>query len=215
MTTSKSRAVTGAHAIGNRGASPRFAKFVRQRRIALLAAAALAQACVLGWMVWERETLLSQGREIALDVVPVDPRSLFRGDYVILSYEMSRIPAATLPQDIRTGDRVLIALAQRDGAWVVTGAGTPAKPPAAASAPGAVSIAGHVQHRTHDAWPSGNLVVRYGIESFFVPEGTGKEIEGNVAARKVIAHVALRRDGTAALKGLTVDGVRMEMPPLF
>ena len=99
MTTSKSRAVTGAHAIGNRGASPRFAKFVRQRRIALLAAAALAQACVLGWMVWERETLLSQGREIALDVVPVDPRSLFRGDYVILSYEMSRIPAATLPQD--------------------------------------------------------------------------------------------------------------------
>ena len=33
---------------------------------------------------------LTTGETILLRVVPVDPRDLFRGDYVILSYEISR-----------------------------------------------------------------------------------------------------------------------------
>ena len=33
-------------------------------------------------MIWERAALLANGREIVLEVVPVDPRTLFRGDYV-------------------------------------------------------------------------------------------------------------------------------------
>ena len=63
-----------------------------QRRNLWLAIAAVAvgQALVLGWMIWDRTSLLANGREVVLDVVPVDPRSLFRGDYVILGYDISR-----------------------------------------------------------------------------------------------------------------------------
>ena len=44
-----------------------------------VAVVALGQAAVLGWMIWDRTSLLSNGREVVLEVIPVDPRSLFRG----------------------------------------------------------------------------------------------------------------------------------------
>ena len=64
-----------------------------------VAVVALGQAAVLGWMIWERTSLLSNGREVVLEVIPVDPRSLFRGDYVILGYDISRftLPAGAAP----------------------------------------------------------------------------------------------------------------------
>ena len=58
---------------------------------ALLLAVAVLQSAVLGWMLWDRISLLRDGQAILLDVEPVDPRDLFRGDYVILSYPISRM----------------------------------------------------------------------------------------------------------------------------
>ena len=40
----------------------------------------LLQAGLLAWMLADRVMLLKNGREIRLQVVPVDPRDLFRGD---------------------------------------------------------------------------------------------------------------------------------------
>lgn len=57
----------------------------RKWLIAALAVAGL-QTAAIGHMVSDRVQLLRSGREIVLPIVPVDPRSLFRGDYVILSY---------------------------------------------------------------------------------------------------------------------------------
>ena len=53
--------------------------------VSLLVVAAL-QSLVLLWMVWDRVSLLANGREIKAAVVPVDPRDVFRGDYVTLGY---------------------------------------------------------------------------------------------------------------------------------
>ena len=36
-----------------------------------------------------KETALSTGREVVLQTVPVDPRSLLQGDYAILDYEIA------------------------------------------------------------------------------------------------------------------------------
>lgn len=63
--------------------------------------------------------------------------------------------------------------------------------------------------------PVFNLGVRYGMESYFVPEASGKSIEDNVRERKVEAIVAVGRDGTAALKGLMIGGERHEDPPIL
>lgn len=185
-------------------------------RLPLLALVALAQAAVLMHIVWQRETLLKHGREITLDVVPVDPRSLFRGDYVILSYAMSRLPQSLFADGprLRPGDRVAVLLRKAGEDWQAVAAGTSAAPPKAANA-NEVVVAGRVSASFVGLATADDYLVSYGIESFFVPEGSGREIERDVATRKVKAHVAIGSDGEAALRAITVDGERLDVPPLL
>src|SRR5262249_21760409 len=68
-----------------------------RKTLLALAAIALAQTAVLAWMVVSRIQLLRSGREIVLSVAPVDPRDLFRGEYVRLDYVAGR--AALAPAD--------------------------------------------------------------------------------------------------------------------
>ncbi len=48
-------------------------------------------SAILAWIVWDRVNLLRTGTEIVLKTRPIDPRSLFRGHYVRLEYEVGRI----------------------------------------------------------------------------------------------------------------------------
>ena len=59
------------------------------------------------------------------------------------------------------------------------------------------------------------IVARYGIETFYVPEGEGKVIEQQVLEKSVQAILAIGPGGEAAIKGLVIDGVRSEHPPIF
>jgi uncharacterized membrane-anchored protein len=61
----------------------------------------------------------------------------------------------------------------------------------------------------------GVLSLRYGIETYFVPEGTGRVLESKVREHKIDAILAVGADGSAALKGLVVDGERHVDPPLL
>jgi uncharacterized membrane-anchored protein len=61
----------------------------------------------------------------------------------------------------------------------------------------------------------GTINMRYGIETYFVPEGTGRAIESQVREHKIDAIVAVGPDGSAALKGLVIDGERHVAPPLL
>ena len=51
---------------------------------------AFLQTAALAWIVYDRVSLLEDGREVVLKNVPVDPRDLFRGEYVILNYEKAK-----------------------------------------------------------------------------------------------------------------------------
>jgi uncharacterized membrane-anchored protein len=176
-----------------------------------IAAVALAQALVLGWMIWERAHLLASGREVVLEVVPVDPRSLFRGDYVILGYDMSRVPAPVPVPD--RGDDIYVTLQKgADGKWTV--AGSSGSPPASTNADQVV-IKGRVDYTTSPAEGAPQTVARYGIESFFVPEGAGRELETLVRAKKLSALIAVDSAGNAGIKGLMVDGLRVYEEPLL
>src|SRR5690606_35209140 len=59
-------------------------------RLGLLGAF-LLQTALVAWLIVDRALLIKNGREVRLAVVPVDPRDLLRGDYVILSYPISRL----------------------------------------------------------------------------------------------------------------------------
>ena len=50
----------------------------------------LAQVLLLIGVISQREYSLRHGTEVVLQTRPLDPRSLFQGDYAILAYEISR-----------------------------------------------------------------------------------------------------------------------------
>ena len=91
------------------------------RRASLLglAGAFVLQAALLGWMIADRALLLARGTEIRLTAVPVDPRDLFRGDYVVLSYPISRLRADRLEgaDEFSVGQTVYVSPRHEDGPW--------------------------------------------------------------------------------------------------
>ena len=83
-------------------------------RVPLLPRYILAALVLCGLIlatVVQRAAILRSGQEVRLEVVPVDPRALFRGDYVVLTY---RIGTVDVPKDVTTaftrGQQVFVTL---------------------------------------------------------------------------------------------------------
>lgn len=180
-----------------------------------LAAVAILQTAALGYIVYDRIMLLRHGQEIVTKVVPVDPRDLFRGDYVILSYGFSRqVPVA---KDTRHGDVVYVALRQEEanGSWQAK-AVTSRYPEKIED--GSIVLKGSVRNlhrRFNKGSPSPKADIDYGIERYFVPEGTGLAIEKAVREKTVEAVLAVGRKGVVAIKQLRVDGQAVATEPLL
>ena len=94
--------------------------FLKNRIVLTLVIVALAQTGVLAGMVVDRVRLLKTGREITLPIVPVDPRDLFRGQYVRLGYDISRVPVRLLEGPLPKPNAAFYVTLERkpDGAWV-------------------------------------------------------------------------------------------------
>ena len=166
----------------------------------VLTLAVVFQVLVLVAMVVRPIATLDTGDVLLLRVEPVDPRDLFRGDYVILSYDISR-PTRDGSSDVtNTTWQQLSALAGKtiytrlapdpDGShWHANG--YQLEPPAEGK-----FIRGEVR---------GSGLVRYGIEQYFVEEGQGLQYEQAVRDRKLSAEVAIDGNGNAQLKGLVIE----------
>ena len=63
----------------------------RRAFVLALVAVALVQTAALAWIVVDRDRLLKHGQEVVMQVTPVDPRDMFRGDYVILGNPLSLV----------------------------------------------------------------------------------------------------------------------------
>jgi uncharacterized membrane-anchored protein len=187
-------------------------------RIALIAVA-LVQIGVLMKSIYDRQSLLNTGREIVTAVEPVDPRDLFRGDYVILGYAFSRVRATDLAaastfEEFKAGDKVFVTLKKgEEQTWTPTAVGK--MQPATSSSDGAVMLRGIVRSRWLGENNIPELNVTYGTERYYVPEGTGRALEEKVRDESVQAILAIAPDGTAAIKGVIVGGERHVDPPLF
>jgi uncharacterized membrane-anchored protein len=185
----------------------------------LLAGVALVQSAALFDMVYERHRLLKSGHELTLSVRPVDPRDIFRGDYVALGYDVSTLRKPSVASDpdfsgLSAGSDAFVTMSPKpEGGWTESHVGNvyPSH-----VAPGDVVLKGRVQSIRKSSNPDETVTnIRYGIERYFVPEGTGRVLEDQVRNHKIEAIVAVGSDGTAALKGLVIDGERHEDPPLL
>ena len=138
------------------------------------------------------------GETVLLRTVPVDPRDLFRGEYVILGYEFSRIPSEGISEGIsgplrRGGDwqgrTVYVSLVPEDDGrhWRADRFSF--------EQPSGLSIRGTITGRR----------IEFGIESYFVQEGDGLKYERAVRDQALFARVAVAPDGKAALTGLVIE----------
>ena len=170
-----------------------------------LAAAFALQAALLAWIVVDRALLLANGKEVRLAVVPVDPRDLFRGDYVILSYAVSRLAAAELDGDdeFDFAAPIFVSLRQEAGGWKPVSIHRE-RPKEGVVLKGRISDenAGGSDCRA----PCRIYSVEYGLEQFFVPEGQGLALERLRNDQRMEVDVAVASNGRAALKRLLVDG---------
>lgn len=168
----------------------------------------------LGLMVESRARILRDGAEVRLKTAPIDPRDLFRGDYVVLNYEISTVEVDKAPgeRDLRVGETIYVRLAPGTDGFARAVGASKAKP---APATGETIIEGRVDRSgtclmgadgAIDCARGRNGVrVDYGIESFFVPQGEGLAIEQTERGRiEVVAAVA--PSGQAAIKRLLIDG---------
>jgi uncharacterized membrane-anchored protein len=188
---------------------------VKSSMWAALTVVAGLQTLVIGWMVWDRVNLLSSGREIRAAVVPVDPRDIFRGDYVILSYAFTSNADVALPDGTRTGDTVFALLKPQGPAEWTLNSVAPTEPETVAE--GDVVLKGIVDNARRGIGNGPATVgrLRFGIERFYVPQGKGRVIEKQVLEKRIVAVLAVGGDGKVALKGLEADGTRIAEEPLL
>ena len=168
------------------------------------------QAVLLGYMLVARADLLANGQEIRLAVIPVDPRDFLRGDYVVLSYNISTLKADELGGDdeFGYGAPVYVELAPDGDVWKAVALHRE-RPQAGTFLRGQVNR--YTLNGSCTDWSCAIYSVDYNLEKFFVPEGEGLELEKLRNDQRVEVDVAVAEDGRAALKRLRVHGeVRYE-----
>lgn len=194
---------------------------MKGRRWLVVAAVAVAavQIAFLVSMIAGRAAVLRNGQEVVLSVEPVDPRDLLRGDYVILTYNISRLPVALFsgPPTQEAGDRrgrtLFVRLkADEEGVFQPIAARFDARPEPA-PAEGEVDIRGQTQ--SNRGMTSDFIFVRYGVERFYVPEGEGREIERDMRERAFRMKVAVGRDGAAQIRSFHDGETMLYAEPLY
>ena len=194
------------------------ALFGRIPKLALFGVAALLQVVLLAVMIIDRAQILREGAEVTLQTRPVDPRDLLRGDYVVLGYDMSQLPAGQLlnqPAASRNPMLFVKLAPKSDGLYEPVSVHTDA---VAVTSP-EVLIRGRVAYGASCGSDGrafcDKLTVRYNLESYFVPQGEGQKLEQARNQRKLTVVAAVLPSGRAAIKRLLLDGEPVYEEPWF
>ena len=158
---------------------------------------ALQTAWLLG-TVAVQEHALATGKIILLETRRVDPRDLLRGDYLILNYKISDVPvnlfSAPVNKDLPYGTKVFVALAPGTNQFYeVVKASTNELAPSANE----ILLRGNSDQRW---WSTNSIRVAYGIENYYVAEGTGNP------AGKLTVQAVVPASGQPNIKEVFVDG---------
>jgi uncharacterized membrane-anchored protein len=153
-----------------------------------------AQLLLLVGLIAFKQWTLYAGDQILLATVPVDPRELFRGDHVILSYRISTLERWLWQENrYEKGETVYVTLRRQRRLWEA--ASVSKSPPEE----GKLFLRARVRKATDK-----RLTVDYGIESYFVPEGQGRELEQH-RGRGLIVEAAVDRQGRAVIRDVRVE----------
>lgn len=166
----------------------------RKRLILALAAVVALQISVLAAEFINAVYPLWNGRPILLQTHPVDPRSLFRGNYALLNYDISEIPGDDINQERtpRNGEVVFVKL-KRDAGGIYRYHGAGLKKPQQG-----VFIRGRIKNYSSGN-PASKYRVKYGIEAFFAPKEKALALEKRLR-KQAFAKIMVAEHGKAALQ---------------
>lgn len=169
-------------------------------------------AIVLAQVLWvvatatTQEIAFERGQRVLLATKPVDPRDMLRGDYLTLRFDISDVPRDKVRGDIpaeSVGKKIYVALAPAGKYHQIEFASFAAIP----ATTGRVIMRGTIDDRF--AWTrnqqGGNgaakpLQVMYGLERYYVPEGTGNPLG------ELTAEVSVSAGGEPLLREVYSDG---------
>ena len=164
----------------------------RRRRIALIVVVCAQLAVPLG-MAGLAEADLAFGDEIRLRAQPVDPLDIFRGNYVVLRYDISRLQVI---YEVERGQRLCADLFHT--APDVYGARYAYDAPPRNEK----EICGRA--RT-DARGGESVEIEYGIETYYASAEKAREIEDSIGRGELLVVVDVDDDGSARIERLEFD----------
>lgn len=192
------------------------------KRKFIFAIAVFLQVLVLVSMIVKQEVLLRNGTKIMLKCQPVDPRSLFSGDYVTLNYEISQITKIFAQKEndsqmraMSKNDIVFVALKKNNDDVFYSFADI-AKSYDVIKEDHVIVLKGRIKRiysekqffENNDWHERYDIDVVYGIEDYFIPQNEGLAIERQMA--DVSVEVSVADDGKAALSALFIAGERVK-----
>ena len=184
---------------------------VTSRARAVVLIAALLQCLGLLWMAWNHSRPSEVGQRFVLRCQAVDPRDLMRGEYVTLGYEFSNPSPAAIQRlnnewaELRgekhrdQGDESYLGLPEDTMVYVplnvdVKGLASGGAPTLKRPESGPY-LKGYAGTRRFGS-------IRFGIEAFYVKEGTGNTWEKLRDQGQLVAEIGVLPDGRAGLVGL-------------
>ena len=160
-------------------------------------------------MIGMKQWTLSTGTPVLLETQPIDPRSLFRGDYVRLNYTISNLKPSELTGDdeFKKHDVVYVTLKKQKKYWV------PQSVTHEAPQNNTLFLKGKIEYVRKQTWNQetgasediSNIQIKNGIENYFVPEGEGLELERRDNDQIVDIRVAVDKFGKAGIKAILVN----------
>ncbi|MFN0058524.1 MAG: GDYXXLXY domain-containing protein [Planctomycetota bacterium] len=172
------------------------------KRTGFVIAAVALQFAVLAFMAGKREAVLLSGRTIWMRTAPIDPRDIFMGDFVRLSYPINRIAPDEIRGELKAhinerSRRVFVALRESDDGLAELEYATGDRPA------GPIYIKGRIGDPQW--WFGSGMAVKYGIERYYVQQGLGLDMEKRLGERGGVqvpmeVALALGSDGTAIIR---------------
>lgn len=138
----------------------------------------------------------STGTRVLLETRRVDPRALFRGDYVILDYPLQdEISHDTTLTSYEVGDPIYVTVTtERPAQYVYASLERPKLQP------GQACLTARARYNPRFRGSDNNQVHFPQIAQFFVPEGEGKELQKNLD--RMVAEISTTSRCNAVIVGL-------------
>ena len=166
-----------------------------------LIAAVTFQLLVMTGIYVNAAVPLWTGQEIRVATRPVDPRSLFRGNYARLRYDFDRVDSKYFSEQetLRTGDVIYITLRSGDNSLYELWEATLGKPD------DKLFLRGRVLSARLDADQQvTSYQVNYGIDAFFAPKEQALSLEKELRNGGV-AILMVGKNGKARIKDIVVE----------